>query len=285
MPLGRGATYQGFTARLVVRQGLIGGCESAACNGGFRVGRIEFPPHCPRHLSVPHSCQSKIITTIFIFTPPPFPPPLSPLFKRALSPLRWGWHPPVQWHLGTLSDRGIGSPDCYKKAVDGQDCQQGYWERDGGCCFGVDGKLNVSNPFHFGFDEFVATPECAASATTNCGCFFFPSPHNDTPCEVGHYRNGGTVSPPYLECMQYYRGNLMADGVLSVEPLDYVTPVDDERFLVDQLEGLMLRSKREGKPFLAAVFFHGAHIPDVATPATRARYAALGLDENHQVFS
>ena len=42
----------------------------------------------------------------------------------------------------------------------------GYWEKDGGCCFGIDDKLDLSHPLHFGFDEFVATPECAASATT-----------------------------------------------------------------------------------------------------------------------
>lgn len=198
-----------------------------------------------------------------------------------------------KWHLGSLSDRGVGSPDCYAKPAD-QNCQQGYWERNGGCCFGVDGQLDVSNPLHFGFDEFVATPECAASATTNCGCFFYPTPHNDTPCEVGHYRKGGTVPPPYLECMQYYRGNRTdappaaaaagASAALSVEPFHHVTPVDDERFLVDQVEGLIQRAQREDKPFFAAVFFHGAHIPYVATPESRAPYARLGMDENHQDY-
>ena len=66
-------------------------------------------------------------------------------------------------------------------------CQMGYWHKNGGCCFGIDDQTSLSNPLHFGFDEFVATPECAASATTNCGCFFWPSPHNNTPCELGHY--------------------------------------------------------------------------------------------------
>ena len=100
-----------------------------------------------------------------------------------------------KWHLGSLSDRGIGSPDCYVKPTN-TSCQLGYWERDGGCCFGVDGQLDVSHPLHFGYNEFVATPECAASATTNCGCFFYPTPHNDTPCELGHYHQHAG-QPPY----------------------------------------------------------------------------------------
>ena len=45
-----------------------------------------------------------------------------------------------KWHLGSLSDRGVGSPDCYEKPAN-TSCLLGYWERDGGCCFGVDGKV------------------------------------------------------------------------------------------------------------------------------------------------
>ena len=221
-----------------------------------------------------------------------------------------------KWHLGSLSDRGVGSPDCYAKPANGS-CVFGYWEKDGGCCFGVDGpKLAVSHPLHFGFDEFVATPECAASATTNCGCFFAPGKTNSTPCETGHYK-GGVGGAGYLECMQYYAGNssgraartaeaeVAADrggggsggggapsaDVLSVEPLAYVTPVDDEAFLVDQFEGLLARAVAAGRPFLAVIFFHGAHIPYVASPATRARYAnvtspatGLPMDENEQDY-
>jgi hypothetical protein len=177
-------------------------------------------------------------------------------------------------HLGSLSDRGVGSADCYAKPAN-TSCQQGYWEKDGGCCFGIDSKLDVSHPMHFGFDEFVATPECAASATTNCGCFFHPSPHNDTPCELGHYLHpdgdaNRTRDIPYLECMQYYVGNQTADGSLSVEPLSYVTPMDDSDFLVDQFEGLLERSVREDKSFLAVLCFHGVHIPYVATPEVSA---------------
>ena len=41
-----------------------------------------------------------------------------------------------KWHLGSLSDRGVGSPDCYAKPAN-TSCQLGYWERDGGCCFGI----------------------------------------------------------------------------------------------------------------------------------------------------
>lgn len=57
-----------------------------------------------------------------------------------------------KWHLGSLSDRGVGSPDCYAKPAGGS-CQQGYWPRGSGCCFGVDGGLDVAHPLHFGFSE------------------------------------------------------------------------------------------------------------------------------------
>jgi hypothetical protein len=146
-------------------------------------------------------------------------------------------------------------------------CQMGYWKKNGGCCYGIDDQTSLSHPLHFGFDEFVATPECAASATTNCGCFFWPSPHNNTPCELGHYAHpGGDMeaqrSVPYLECMQYYVGNATAapgpSAVLSVEPMKTVSPVDDNDFLVGHCEGLVLRALASDKPFLCVVFFHGA---------------------------
>ena len=66
-------------------------------------------------------------------------------------------------HLGSLSDRGVGSPDCYPMPTSGT-CQQGYWKKNGGCCFGIDAQTSVSNPLHFGFDEFVATPEVSCIA-------------------------------------------------------------------------------------------------------------------------
>jgi len=58
-------------------------------------------------------------------------------------------------HLGSLSNRGVGSPDCYRKPANAS-CQLGYWERDDeasggvGCCFGVDDKLDISHPLNFG---------------------------------------------------------------------------------------------------------------------------------------
>lgn len=183
-----------------------------------------------------------------------------------------------KWHLGSLSDRGVGSPDCYEKPAS-ESCLAGYVEKDGGCCFGVDGHLDVSNPLHHGFDEFLATPQCAASANSNCGCFFYPEAHNDSACEMGHYH--ATASKPFTECMQYYHGDATTG---SVEPLTYVSPTDDEDFLVDQFESLLNRSLREKKPFLAVIFFHGAHIPYIATPTTRARYAAEGMDINEQDY-
>lgn len=194
-----------------------------------------------------------------------------------------------KWHLGSLSDRGVGSPDCYAKPVN-TSCQLGYWEKGGGCCFGVDGsKLQVSHPLQFGFDEFVATPECAASATTNCGCFFYPTPHNDTACELGHYGHGIPGWPSqaarrgYLECMQYYTGNYTSSSSttsISIEPHTEVSGVDDSDYLIDQFERLLSRATAHGRPFLAVIFFHGVHIPYVATPDVRAQYTAKGFDAN-----
>ena len=197
-----------------------------------------------------------------------------------------------KWHLGSLSDRGVGSPDCYKKPANETSCQLGYWTMASdatACCFGTDGHLPVSHPLDFGYDEFVATPECAASATTNCGCFFFPTPHNDTPCELGHYHTRSGASP-YNECMQYYVGNrsiLKAhteeeeeemeatatatttttttmtrktktktkSSSLSIEPITYVSSIDDEEFLVDQFIEMATRSIAESRPFLAVICF------------------------------
>lgn len=185
-----------------------------------------------------------------------------------------------KWHLGSLSNRGVGSPDCYPLPKSGK-CQMGYWVRDGGCCYGIDAKLDVSHPLHFGFDEFVATPECAASATTNCGCFFPPHPpssfNGTAKCELGHYPNPSG----FTECMQYYRGNASTG---SIEPLPYITPVDDEAFLADQAAALIERSVAARRPFLAVIFFHGVHIPYIASPETRARYAARGMTVNEQDY-
>ena len=319
-----------------------------------------------------------------------------------------------KWHLGSLSDRGVGSPDCYEKPA-GVPCQLGYWQKDGGCCFGVDGpELQVSHPLHFGFDAFVATPECAASATSNCGCFFFPSTHNDSACELGHYAvrsfsralsavlsctlstslvhspqfsralsaslsaplgpfprcfgSSDPLTPPLLRSpshplpssvharralsrvhailprraadrrqrerrathhrLRVYDRPCLAPSRLScrsglapspsnaarassprrpllaftaktfpqpfpprrprVVRVPVLSPpcaacfhsVDDEDWLVDHFEELLVRSEAEGRPFLALLCFHGAHIPYVATPAMRARYMARGFDAN-----
>jgi len=64
--------------------------------------------------------------------------------------------------------------------------------------------------------------------------------------------------------MQYYAGNYstgsaITGGKTQVEPLPFVTPVDDNDFLVDNFEGLLTRSLMAKKPFLALIFFHGVH--------------------------
>ena len=52
--------------------------------------------------------------------------------------------------------------------------------------------------------------------------------------------------------MQYYAGN-----ETGIEPLAFVTPVDDQDFLVDQFAALLAKSVATAKPFLAVLFFHG----------------------------
>ena len=88
--------------------------------------------------------------------------------------------------------------------------------------------------------------------------------------------------------MQYYQGDALTG---AVEPIQYISPVssvwlsthtsqtgvcqvDDEKSLADQAAELIERSVAVGEPFLAVVFFHGVHIPYIASPETRAKYAA-----------
>ena len=88
-----------------------------------------------------------------------------------------------KWHLGSLSNRS-GSGDCYE--VDGgSNCLEGYMRfgadhrgSQASCCQGVDAlswpgnphftnrALGISHPLHFGFTEFVATPQCGAYVLT-----------------------------------------------------------------------------------------------------------------------
>lgn len=88
-----------------------------------------------------------------------------------------------KWHSGSLSNRS-GSNDCYE--VDGaSNCLEGYMRfgadhrgSQASCCQGVDAlswpgnphftnrALGISHPLHFGFTEFVATPQCGAYVLT-----------------------------------------------------------------------------------------------------------------------
>lgn len=54
--------------------------------------------------------------------------------------------------------------------------------------------------------------------------------------------------------------------------------------MFNQFEGLLKRSRKAGKPFLAVIFFHGAHIPYIATPESGGIYAAKGMDLNEQDY-
>ena len=181
-----------------------------------------------------------------------------------------------KWHLGSLSNDS--HTDCYRISGPSEQCYPGYVKTSDQagssvCCFGQDGHLGISNPLYFGFDEFVATPQCGASATTNCGCFQQgPSPASG--CIVGHYIDACTTCNRSLECAQYYHGR--AGGV---SPWGNVSGDDDQEFLVDQLIDFASEAADSGEPFLAVVAFHGVHIPYVATEPHRAPYANLSLNE------
>lgn len=205
-----------------------------------------------------------------------------------------------KWHLGSLSNES--GRDCYQ--VDGGTrCLEGYMrfgsDTTGGiasCCMGIDALswpgnahftntgIGIAHPLHFGFDEFTATPQCGASSNTNCGCFFYPKAWNSTPCNLGHYSTKQShkkyPNSLFTECSQYYNG----ESPGHVWPMDTVSPIDDEAFLVDKFESLLQRSVAEQRPFLAVLFFHGVHIPYIATPENRAVYADMGMDENEQDY-
>eukprot|EP00051_Salpingoeca_urceolata_P033127 m.19085 g.19085 ORF g.19085 m.19085 type:complete len:662 (-) comp5874_c0_seq1:180-2165(-) len=192
-----------------------------------------------------------------------------------------------KWHLGSLRDSRSVDPDggdCYQfnatkgSRPNGNPCLPGYVSFPNGtdntlCCKGNDGHLSVSNPLNFGFHEFVATPQCGPSGSTNCGCFFQPNQKGLRPtCDVGHYADACTTCNNHLECAAYYVGNTSSTGTV-VSPLAAVSGMNDEAFLVDHFEGLLRRSVAHGRPFLASLHFHGAHIPYVATAEMRASYA------------
>ena len=179
-----------------------------------------------------------------------------------------------KWHLGSLRNE---SADCYER-ISREACLPGYIGNGDVCCQGVDGHLMISNPHNFGFDEFIATPQCGSGATTNCGCFFEPKPHNDTSCNVGHYADACPTCNLHLKCAQYYHGK--TDRTIQQWP--NVTDDNDEDFLVSQFSTLVDRSISQNKPFLAVIFFHGVHIPYVATSESRSLY--VNATENEQDY-
>ena len=198
----------------------------------------------------------------------------------------------VLQHLGSLRNE---TADCYPAGGDLEkpQCLPGYTSWSNGheakCCQGTNGHLLLNHPLHFGFDEFVATPGCAPSATTNCGCFWVPpaAPTNDSECVVGHYNSSCATCHQHLECGAYFHGIATPgpDGqISSLTPWPNVSSADDESFLVDRFENLLERAVVANKPFLAVLFFHGVHIPYVATAESRAQYAAMGMSENEQDY-
>ena len=179
-----------------------------------------------------------------------------------------------KWHLGSLRNE---TEDCYTLVSASDGCLPGYVNFGSKCCQGTDGKLPISQPLQFGFDRFVATPQCAPSATTNCGCFFSGSEKPNATCQVGHYESACPTCGEHLECGQYFKGDASSNEILA---LDYVSDEDDEGFLTGQFEELLIDSQIQNKSFLAFIHFHGVHIPYVATEKVRGAYMARGFTAN-----
>ena len=73
-----------------------------------------------------------------------------------------------------------------------------------------------------------------------------PWPPPNGTCDVGHYAHACPTCDRHLRCAQYYVGNYTGTGTdtgtgtgtgTSIAPLDYVSGVDDEAFLVDRFVG------------------------------------------------
>lgn len=191
-----------------------------------------------------------------------------------------------KWHLGSLTN--ASKPDCYVNASGV--CLDGYVTEAGGlCCDGHDAHVPLATPLDFQFDTALATAQVAPSSTSNCGCVM-TVPGAGQNCNLGHYEGSGHSNPgPWLECDQYLSFNATGSGALGathltsaagvMQSVQYVTPVDDAEFLVDNLLLFIDDALAQGKPFLAQVSFHHNHIPYISPPEFRALYANYTLNE------
>jgi arylsulfatase A-like enzyme len=199
---------------------------------------------------------------------PDLPPPIHqipfPFLRRA-------------GHLGSLSvDPSVG---CYNASLTNSSCLPGYIAPAATpdlCCDGRDGQLPLRTPRDFGFQNVMATPQVAPSATSNCGCVQTVAGAGEG-CELGHYAGDGHYPAwlPALECMQSYETD--AAGVWG--PKADVADVDDAQMLVNRLERFLETAVQNDTPFLAQVSFHQTHIPYVSPPEFRVPYSNYSLNE------
>ena len=130
----------------------------------------------------------------------------------------------MQWHLGSFSDRGVDSPDCYPIPASGPHngtCQSGYWHGSETAAAASASTIrpqsrtrSTSASMSLSPRRSVPPPPPPPTAAASSG----PPPPTTTRhmCELGHYNHphDDPTSPsrdasfaPYLECMQYYAGN------------------------------------------------------------------------------
>lgn len=197
-------------------------------------------------------------------------------------------------HLGSLIDPALFPDQCYTPNAT-QKCFSGYVQQpDGRCCDGQDALTPIVTPADLGFETVLATSQVSPTSNANCGCVY-SVPQSGQNCNIGHYAGAGHDSPgPYIECDQYATFNASAGsagsarqaqaGRPAMQPVDYVTPVDDSSYLGDAFEAFVRQAVAGGKPFLAHVHFHNCHVPYISPPEFRAPYAAAGFDLNHQDY-
>ncbi|MGN0214746.1 MAG: sulfatase [Muribaculaceae bacterium] len=146
-----------------------------------------------------------------------------------------------KWHLGTLTCREV-------------DANRGRPEN----------KHLFNPPSEHGYDDAfvteskVPTYDPMSAPVENNGRFWDYLPEYDERKNYGTY---------YWDI----HGNKVTEGLRG----------DDSRIIVDRTLPFIDRSLKEGKPFLATVWFHAPHLPCVAGPEHTALYSGLSLEERN----
>jgi arylsulfatase len=132
----------------------------------------------------------------------------------------------------------------------------------------------VSAPWHFGFDEWMATQAEASSSMPNCGCF--PMTHSDAgPPPPAGYDNiipygdncivgGGYPSNWSYPCTNYYYPNITDDRNVTNSTLKITG--DDSEFIVNIFADFAMRQIQNDNQFLAYLCLHSIHEPHPALP-------------------